>query len=57
MDELSEEGIQTVYRARNVERFLPKPFNVAERFTEIKGERAKIRYILYMKLCVTLRNC
>ncbi|WP_243018141.1 MULTISPECIES: F0F1 ATP synthase subunit beta [Candidatus Cardinium] len=42
MDELSEEDIQTVYRARKVERFLSQPFNVAERFTGIKGERVPI---------------
>ncbi|WP_342265556.1 F0F1 ATP synthase subunit beta [Cardinium endosymbiont of Philonthus spinipes] len=42
MDELSEEDIQTVYRARKVERFLSQPFNVAERFTGIKGARVPI---------------
>ena len=42
MDELSEEDIRTVYRARKVERFLSQPFNVAERFTGIKGERVSI---------------
>lgn len=42
MDELSEEDIQTVYRARKVERFLSQPFNVAERFTGLKGERVPI---------------
>ncbi|CAH2559750.1 F0F1 ATP synthase subunit beta [Cardinium endosymbiont of Oedothorax gibbosus] len=42
MDELSEEDIRTVYRARKVERFLSQPFNVAERFTGIKGERVPI---------------
>jgi len=42
MDELSEEDTQTVYRARKVQRFLSQPFNVAERFTGIKGERVSI---------------
>lgn len=42
MDELSEEDIRTVYRARKVERFLSQPFHVAERFTGIKGERVPI---------------
>ena len=42
MDELSEEDTQTVYRARKVQRFLSQPFNVAEKFTGIKGERVSI---------------
>ncbi|MGI2257691.1 F0F1 ATP synthase subunit beta [Candidatus Cardinium hertigii] len=42
MDELSEEDICTVYRARKVERFLSQPFHVAERFTGIQGERVPI---------------
>ncbi|HLP35051.1 MAG TPA: F0F1 ATP synthase subunit beta [Amoebophilaceae bacterium] len=42
MDELSEEDTQTVYRARKVQRFLSQPFNVAERFTGIPGERVSI---------------
>lgn len=42
MDELSEEDAQTVYRARKVQRFLSQPFNVAERFTGIKGEHVSI---------------
>lgn len=42
MDELSEEDTQTVYRARKVQRFLSQPFNVAERFTGIQGERVLI---------------
>lgn len=43
MDELSEEDICTVYRARKVERFLSQPFHVAERFTGIPGERVPIK--------------
>ena len=42
MDELSEEDTQVVYRARKVQRFLSQPFNVAERFTGVKGERVSI---------------
>lgn len=42
MDELSEEDAETVYRARKVQRFLSQPFNVAEKFTGIKGERVAI---------------
>ena len=42
MDELSEEDTKTVYRARKVQRFLSQPFNTAERFTGIKGERVTI---------------
>ncbi|MCT4697276.1 MAG: F0F1 ATP synthase subunit beta [Candidatus Cardinium sp.] len=42
MDELSEEDIRTVYRARKVERFLSQPFNVAERFTGLTGTRVPV---------------
>ena len=42
MDELSEEDTKTVYRARKVQRFLSQPFNTAERFTGIKGERVPL---------------
>lgn len=42
MDELSEEDTKIVHRARKVQRFLSQPFNVAERFTGIKGERVPI---------------
>lgn len=42
MDELSEEDTLTVYRARKVQRFLSQPFNVAERFTGIKGQHVSI---------------
>ena len=37
MDELGEEDILTVYRARKIQRFLSQPFHVAEKFTGIKG--------------------
>lgn len=42
MDELSEEDIKTVNRARRVQRFLSQPFNVAEQFTGIPGKRIPI---------------
>lgn len=42
MDELSEEDVKIVYRARRVQRFLSQPFNVAEQFTGLPGVRVKI---------------
>ncbi|AWN81988.1 F0F1 ATP synthase subunit beta [Candidatus Cardinium hertigii] len=42
MDELSEADAQLVYRARKVQRFLSQPFNVAEKFTGIKGASVPI---------------
>jgi F-type H+-transporting ATPase subunit beta len=42
MDELSEEDIQTVNRARRVQRFLSQPFHVAQQFTGIPGARVSI---------------
>lgn len=43
MDELSEEDVQVVYRARKVQRFLSQPFHVAEQFTGLKGMRVNIQ--------------
>ena len=37
MDELSDEDKDTVYRARKIQRFLPQPFSVAEKFTGVPG--------------------
>ncbi|ASZ09538.1 F0F1 ATP synthase subunit beta [Chitinophaga sp. MD30] len=37
MDELSDEDKLTVSRARRVQRFLSRPFHVAEQFTGLKG--------------------
>jgi F-type H+-transporting ATPase subunit beta len=42
MDELSDEDKKTVARARKVQKFLSQPFNVAEQFTGLKGERVSI---------------
>ncbi|MDR2402325.1 MAG: F0F1 ATP synthase subunit beta [Cytophagales bacterium] len=42
MDELSEEDVKTVNRARRVQRFLSQPFTVAEQFTGIQGARVPI---------------
>ncbi len=42
MDELSEEDVKTVNRARRVQRFLSQPFSVAEQFTGMKGVRVTI---------------
>ncbi|OJW68571.1 MAG: F0F1 ATP synthase subunit beta [Candidatus Amoebophilus sp. 36-38] len=42
MDELSEEDVKIVYRARRVQRFLSQPFHVAEQFTGLQGMRVKI---------------
>jgi F-type H+-transporting ATPase subunit beta len=38
IEELSDEDKLTVSRARKIQRFLTQPFNVAEKFTGIKGE-------------------
>jgi F-type H+-transporting ATPase subunit beta len=38
MDELSEEDIQTVHRARRIQKFLSQPFHVAEVFTGFAGK-------------------
>ena len=43
MDELSEEDVQIVYRARKVQRFLSQPFHVAEQFTGLPGQRVSIQ--------------
>ncbi len=48
MDELSDEDKLTVNRARKMQRFLAQPFNVAEKFTGIKG--------VYVPLKETLRG-
>ncbi|MCR4336701.1 MAG: F0F1 ATP synthase subunit beta [Candidatus Omnitrophica bacterium] len=37
MDELSEEDLKTVERARRIQKFLSQPFNVAEQFTGRPG--------------------
>jgi F-type H+/Na+-transporting ATPase subunit beta len=42
MDELSEEDIQTVNRARRIQKFLSQPFFVAEEFTGREGRLVKI---------------
>jgi F-type H+-transporting ATPase subunit beta len=42
MDELSEEDVKIVYRARRVQKFLSQPFHVAEQFTGLKGMRVSI---------------
>ena len=43
MDELSDEDKKTVARARKVQKFLSQPFNVAEQFTGLRGERVAIQ--------------
>ncbi len=43
MDELSEEDVRIVYRARRVQRFLSQPFHVAEQFTGLDGMRVSIQ--------------
>jgi len=43
IDELSEEDKIIVARARKVQRFLSQPFNVAEQFTNIKGEYVRVK--------------
>lgn len=43
MEELSEEDVCLVYRARKVQRFLSQPFHVAEQFTGLKGMRVNIK--------------
>ena len=48
MDELSESDKITVNRARRIQRFLSQPFNVAEKFTGVKGE--------YVPISETLRG-
>ena len=42
MDELSEEDKLTVSRARKVQRFLSRPFSVAEQFTGMQGKYVPI---------------
>ena len=42
MDELSEEDIVVVARARKIEKFLSQPFFVAEQFTGMKGQFVKM---------------
>ena len=42
MDELSEEDLKTVNRARRIQKFLSQPFFVAEEFTGRKGRSVKI---------------
>ncbi len=48
MDELSEEDKILVHRARKIQRFLSQPFNVAEKFTGLKG--------VYVPLSETIRS-
>ena len=43
MDELSEEDKLTVSRARKIQRFLSKPFSVAEQFTGMQGKYVPIK--------------
>ena len=43
IDELSPEDKIIVARARKVQRFLSQPFNVAEQFTNIKGEYVPVK--------------
>jgi F-type H+-transporting ATPase subunit beta len=43
MDELSEEDVKVVYRARRVQRFFSQPFHVAEQFTGLDGMRVSIQ--------------
>jgi F-type H+-transporting ATPase subunit beta len=43
IDELSEEDKIIVTRARKIQRFLSQPFNVAEQFTNIKGEYVRVK--------------
>ena len=43
MDELSPEDIQTVYRARKIQRFLSQPFHVAEVFTNSPGKYVPLK--------------
>jgi F-type H+-transporting ATPase subunit beta len=43
IDELSEEDKILVSRARKIQRFLSQPFNVAEQFTNIKGEYVRVK--------------
>ncbi len=38
MDELSEQDMLTVKRARKIQKFLSQPFHVAEQFTGLKGK-------------------
>ena len=42
MEELSEEDKKSVYRARKIQKFLPQPTHVAERFSGLKGVYVKI---------------
>ena len=37
IEELGEDDRNTVFRARKIQRFLSQPFNVAEKFTGVKG--------------------
>lgn len=41
IDELGEEDKKIVFRARKIQRFLSQPFNVAEKFTGVKGVYVK----------------
>ena len=43
IDELSEDDKIIVSRARKIQRFLSQPFNVAEQFTNIKGEYVRVK--------------
>jgi F-type H+-transporting ATPase subunit beta len=43
IDELSEDDKIIVARARKIQRFLSQPFNVAEQFTNIKGEYVRVK--------------
>merc|ERR1711916_106791 len=46
MDELSEEDKLTVARARQLERFMSQPFQVAEPFTGMQGRRVSLEKTL-----------
>ena len=43
MEELSEEDMMTVNRARKVQKFLSQPFSVAETFTGIPGKYVPLK--------------
>ncbi|MBI3248085.1 MAG: F0F1 ATP synthase subunit beta [Deltaproteobacteria bacterium] len=43
IDELSADDKIIVARARKIQRFLSQPFNVAEQFTNIKGEYVRVK--------------
>jgi len=46
MDELSEEDMVTVFRARKIQNFLSQSFSVAEQFTGLKGKYVSLKETL-----------